>query len=357
MPLSSTRPSPGYGYVPLVEVWRGDTVESVHHGAIAVVDSAGRAIASVGDPASIVVLRSAAKPAQALPLLQSGAAGRFRFGDDEIAVMIGSHNGEPFHLAAVRSILGKIGLDESALRCGAHPPYHRPSARELRRAGAGPTALHNNCSGKHAGMLAQAVQMGAPVASYLEADHPVQVRIRRLVESLCGLEAGAAGLAIDGCSAPTFAVPLRGAALMYARLAAPDAMPPGYGEAARRAVAAMRRHPEMIAGTDRLCTALMRGGSNGLIAKIGAEGIYGLGYARDGNGYGVALKIADGDGVRGRFSAALEALRQLGVLAPEAAADLRARFVGEMRNHRDLLVGRVETVFDLAGASGRRSSR
>jgi L-asparaginase II len=342
--------------VPLVEVRRGDTVESVHYGAIAVVDDGGREIASVGDPASIVLLRSAAKPVQALPLLQSGGAERFGLRDDEIAVMIGSHNGEPIHVAAVRTILGRIGLDESALQCGAHPPYHRPAARALRRAGAEPTALHNNCSGKHAGMLAQAVQMGAPVASYLEADHPVQVRIRRLVESICGLEAGEARVAIDGCSAPTFAVPLRGAALMYARLVVPEAVTPGHGEAARRAVAAMRRHPEMVAGTDRLCTDLMRAGSHGLIAKIGAEGIYGLAFERDGRGYGVALKIADGDGVRGRFSAALEAVRRLGALAPEAAADLRARFVGEVRNHRGLIVGRVETVFDLAAPPVRRPS-
>ncbi|HEU4401813.1 MAG TPA: asparaginase [Candidatus Polarisedimenticolia bacterium] len=341
-----------HGYAPLVEVWRGDTVESVHYGAIALVDAQGHLVASIGAPDEVTFLRSAAKPAQILPLLASGVGDRFGFTDAEIAVMIGSHGGEPFHVDAVQSILGKIGLDETALQCGAHAPYHRPSARALRAAGASPTALHNNCSGKHAGMLALSVALGAPVATYVDPVHPVQVRIRAAVESLAGLGAGGARLAVDGCSAPTFAVPLRAAALLFARLVAPEGVGPEIAGAAQRAVAAMRRHPEMIAGTDRLCTALMREGGAGLIAKIGAEGIYGLGFARDGRGFGLALKIADGEGQRSRHTAAIEALRQVGVLSQAAAASLAARFVPEIRNHRGLLVGRVGTVFELETSLG-----
>ncbi|SRR5712692_4293909 len=353
------------GYVPLVEVWRGDTVESVHFGAIAVVDAAGRTIGAAGDPETVTFLRSAAKPAQVLPLLESGAAERFGFTDEEVAVMIGSHGGEPFHVKTVRSILSKIGLDEGALQCGAHAPSYRPAAQDLRRRGRVPTAIHNNCSGKHAGMLALAVHLGAPVATYLEASHPVQRRIRATVEALAGLEPGGTRTATDGCSAPNFAMPLGRAARMFARLVASartasgpraasvertaaDAAPADdLVAAARRAVEAMRRHPEMIAGTDRLCTTLMQTIGHALIAKIGAEGFYGLGYEHEGTGIGIALKIADGDGQRARFSAALETLRQLGLLDQEAAAALRSRFVGDIRNHRGLTVGRVETVFHL----------
>jgi L-asparaginase II len=299
----------------------------------------------VGEPTQPVVLRSTAKPAQVLPLIDSGGAERFRFSDEEIAVMIGSHGGEPFHVGAVRSILERIGLDERALQCGAHDPYHRPSARALRQSGQDPTALHNNCSGKHAGMLALAVHLGAPIERYLETGHPVQERIRARIESLAGLASGTAPLLIDGCSAPTFAMPLASLALLYARLAAPaaDADP-----SVRRAVAAMRGHPEMIAGTDRLCTALMRTGRCGLIAKIGAEGMYGLAWERGGTGYGLALKISDGEGQRSRHSVALEALRQLEVLSAEEASSVRAQFVDEVRNHRDLVVGSIRTTFRLA---------
>jgi len=349
VPASFSTPAPaGSGYAPLVEVSRGGLVESVHFGAIAAVDSRGRLIASAGDPGTLVVLRSTAKPAQVLPLLDSGAAERFRFSDAEVAVMAGSHGGEPFHVRAVLSILKKVGLDETALQCGAHPPYHRPSARALRRRGRKPTALHNNCSGKHAGMLALAVQLGAPIAAYLQPAHPVQASIRARLEALAGLDRGSVRMATDGCSAPTFAMPLRNLALLFARLVAGTDAAGGPDRSARRVVEAMRRHPEMVAGTDRLCTELMRAGHADLIAKIGAEGMYGLAFMQDGAGAGVALKIADGEGQRARFSAALEALRQLGVLAPDEAAALRARFVGELRNHGGLLVGEITTAFQLA---------
>lgn len=337
------------GYIPLVEVWRGDMVESVHFGAVAVVGAEGGVRKSVGDAETPIYLRSAAKPAQVLPLLASGAAGRFGFTDSEIAVMIGSHGGEAIHVDAVRSILGKIGLTEEALMCGTHSPYHKPTAAEMRRRGIAPTVLHNNCSGKHAGMLALAVHLGAPTGTYLDPAHPVQQRIRAVIESLAGLPPGGARLAIDGCSAPTFAVPLRGAALIFARLI--DALGDGAGgdlrAAMRPAVRAMRDHPEMIAGTDRLCTSLMRLGRHDLIAKIGAEGVYGLGYRRQGRGVGIALKIADGEGVRSRTTAAIEILRQLEVLAPEDARTLAEHFVGEIKNRRGLGVGRVAPAFVL----------
>jgi L-asparaginase II len=340
-------PAPDNAYVPLVAVRRGGLAESLHHGAVAVVDAAGAALASCGDPETPVFLRSAAKPAQVLPLLREGGAERFGLDDAALAVMIGSHNGEAIHVEAVRGILRAIGLDEGALQCGVHPPFHRGTARGLRERGLEPTMLHNNCSGKHAGMLALAVHLKSDVASYLEAGHPVQRRIRAAVESLCGLGPDAARTAVDGCSAPTFAVPLRAAALLYARLVEPDRAPPSLAAAARRAAQAMRLRPDLVAGEDRFCTVLMRLGSAGLIAKIGAEGIFGLAFERDGRGVGIALKIADGDGERARYTAVLEVLRQLEVLDAAAADRLAARFVEPIRSHRGLVVGEVRPVFSL----------
>jgi L-asparaginase II len=345
-----------HGYAPLVEVWRGETVESVHYGAIAVSDADGALIASVGDPQEVTFLRSAAKPIQALPLLEAGGAGRFGLTPEEIAVIAGSHGGEPFHLAAVRAILRKIGLDESALRCGAHAPSHRPAAVMLRRRNEEPSAIHHNCSGKHAGMLALAVLLGAPVDTYLDAGHPVQVLIRSAVESFAGLPPGGSRLAVDGCSAPTFAMPMASSARLYATLLAPQGPPERHRAAARSAVDAMRRHPEMVAGSDRLCTELMREAS-GLVAKIGAEGFYGLGWESRGRGIGVSLKISDGDPERARASAAIEALRQLGALPGAVAERLRTRFVPDPRNHRGLVVGQVKAVFDVGSPVDRPSGR
>lgn len=347
--MAETRTGTGMAgmYRPLVEIWRGDTLESVHAGAVAVADDSGAILFAHGDPAVVTFLRSAAKPAQVLPLFTSGAAERFGFTDAEIAVMIGSHGGEPFHVETVRSILAKIGLGPEALLCGAHAPYHRPTAQALRAAGEKPTALHNNCSGKHAGMLAQALALGAPTATYLEERHPVQARIRESIAALAGVRAESLRTAVDGCSAPTFALSLGAAATLYARLMSEAALPDDLRAPAAHAVAAMRRHPEMVAGTGRLCTEFMRAGSSGLIAKIGAEGFYGFGYVREGRGFGIALKIGDGEGERSRTSAAIATLERLELLATPLAASLFDTHVGPIRNHRGILVGRVVPVLDL----------
>ncbi|HEV8121010.1 MAG TPA: asparaginase [Candidatus Polarisedimenticolia bacterium] len=342
----------GEAFRPLVEVWRGDVVESLHFGAVVVAGADGCVTLAHGDPAAVTFLRSAAKPAQILPLLEAGGAERFGLTGAEIAVMIGSHNGEPVHVAAVESILHKIGCEPGALQCGAHPPFHRPSARALREAGAAPTALHNNCSGKHAGMLALARLLGAPIETYVEASHPVQVRILDTIASLSGLPPEAVRTAVDGCSAPTFAMPLGAAATLYARLVDRDVLPEGLRKAAALAVAAMHAHPEMVAGEDRLCTALMRRGREGLVAKIGAEGVYGFAFGAGAKGTGVALKIADGDDDRARPTAALATLTRLGVLAKGDFEDLRMAFAGPIKNRRHRVVGKVVPVLDLRSPSG-----
>ena len=326
----------------LVEVWRGARVESEHRGVIAVVDATGRMIAQAGDVNLVSYLRSSAKPFQLLPLIESGGADRFGFTDAELAVMAGSHAGEPRHVAAVQSILDKIGLSADALRCGIHVPFNAEAARSLKLAGREPTALHNNCSGKHAGMLAQAVDRGLSTDDYLDPQHPVQVTIRQRLAELGDLSPAEIGVGIDGCSVPCFALPLRAAALAFARLA--DARKNGLSRVAQ----AMITYPEMVAGEGRLDTDLMRAVPGRVISKGGAEGYHGLGVVvENGPALGVAIKIGDGDGKRGGHPVIIEVLRQLGVLDDEALAKLKDYHTWKITNHRGLAVGEVRTNFTL----------
>ncbi len=206
-----------FGTETLVEVWRGGRVESEHRGAIAVVDANGRVLAHSGDVLVTSYLRSSAKPFQLLPLIESGAADRFGFTDRELAVIAGSHSGEPRHLEAVQSILNKIGIGDEALQCGLHVPFNPEAAKALRVANQSASVLHNNCSGKHAGMLAQAVDRGLSTADYLDPQHPVQIGIRHRLAQLADLAFDDIGVGVDGCSAPCFALPLKHAALAFAR--------------------------------------------------------------------------------------------------------------------------------------------
>jgi L-asparaginase II len=326
----------------LVEAWRGSRVESEHRGAIAVADANGRLIAHTGDVGLISYLRSSAKPFQLLPLVESGAADRFGFTDAELAVMAGSHSGEPRHVAAVQSILDKIGLSEDALQCGSHVPFNASSAQALRAAGREPTALFNNCSGKHAGMLAQAIDRGLSTRDYLEPQHPVQVTIRQRLAELGGITFDEIGVGVDGCSAPCFALPLQAAALVFARLA--DARDDGL----RRVARVMMAYPEMVAGEGRLDTDLMRAAPGRVVSKGGAEGYHGMGILQPaGPALGIAIKIGDGDGRRGSHPVVIEVLRKLGVLDADGVAALRSYHTWPITNHRGLEVGHVRANFSL----------
>jgi L-asparaginase II len=326
----------------LVEVTRGGRMESEHRGAIAVVDAAGKLITHVGDVQLASYLRSSAKPFQLLPLVERGGADRFGLTSAELAVIAGSHSGEPRHVAAVQAILNKIGLNEDALQCGVHAPFNAESAKALRVAGREPTVLHNNCSGKHAGMLAQAVDRGLSPHDYLDPQHPVQVTIRQRFAELGGITFDEIGVGIDGCSAPCFAMPLRAAALACARLAE------GREDGLRRVARAMLDHPEMVAGEGRIDTDLMRAVPGRLLSKGGAEGYHGMGLIQpDGSAWGIAIKIADGDGKRGGHPVIIEVLRQLGVLDDEALLKLQSYRAWPVTNHRGLEVGEVRANFRL----------
>src|ERR1700730_14539405 len=206
---------------PLVEVTRGAIVESRHRGHVAAVDGEGQLVAYLGSPDTVTYLRSSAKPFQAIPLVASGAADRFGFTEKEIAIACASHNGEPIHTAAVLAILNKIGLKPEALKCGAHEPFSAAETRKLRARGEEPNVLHNNCSGKHAGMLALALHLGAPTESYDQLDNPIRVLIRDVVARFSGVSPDDIAIGIDGCGVPVFGMSVSAMARMYAHLVAP----------------------------------------------------------------------------------------------------------------------------------------
>jgi len=370
----------------MVEVMRGDWVESAHRGALAVVDMNGRLVASLGAPAQPVFVRSCAKPIQALALVCSGAADAFHVTEEELAVVCASHSGEPEHVRLVASLLAKAKLDVHHLQCGIHLPFDAPSRRALAATGTEPSALHNNCSGKHAGMLVTARHLGLPLDDYTDPEHAVQVAIRGLLAFLAGLEPGEINVAVDGCTAPTFQLPLRGFALAFARLAAvgegvplaqasatnppefeededPEGVAPGFDldaesafpvsirEGLERVWNAMRRHPVLIAGSrGRLCTDLMRCAASldvPLIAKSGAEGAYAMAVVKEGRAFGIALKVEDG-AQRARDAASLETLFQLDLLPEDAERMMAAYHRQVVLNHRDQPVGETRARFRLS---------
>ncbi|MBI3945070.1 MAG: asparaginase [Armatimonadetes bacterium] len=305
----------------VVEAWRGDVVESEHliHGAVCGTD--GEVLASWGDPFRVTYPRSSLKPLQAMAMVGLGAADAFGLSEREIAIACASHSGEPFHLEAARSLLSKVGLNEGSLRCGPHRPAYGPEADALVRSGCEALPIHNNCSGKHSGMLALARHLGAPLETYLDIAHPVQQEIIAHLSRLTGVPRESIRAGADGCGAPTFALPIAGAATAFARLAAADTGTPEGDAAARRITAAMMAHPELIAGTGRFDTALMRALTGSLFCKGGAEGFFCIGVPE--RKIGVALKVADGTG-RAREPAAVYILQELGVLPEPVPAALAA---------------------------------
>jgi L-asparaginase II len=252
---------------PLVVVKRGSITESRHRGHIVVVEPDGNIIASLGAPENVTYLRSSAKPFQALPLLVSGAADRFGFTDREVALACGSHNGESIHTELATSMLRKIGLGPEALHCGAHEPYGLEAALDLRMRGEQPNVLHNNCSGKHVGMLAVALHLNAPIENYESPENPVQKAIVDVVSQFSGVPVVDIAVAVDGCAAPVFGITVKAMALAYARLVSPSASFDNKTRAAcERIVRVMSAYPELIGGTsERLDTELMRAAPRRLV--------------------------------------------------------------------------------------------
>jgi len=278
----------------LVEVVRGVMVESRHCGAVAVADAAGRLAFAAGDVEQPVYPRSAVKALQALVLVESGAAERYGLSTQELALACASHNAEPGHVETAVSMLSRAGLDAASLKCGVHWPIHQPSAQALARAGGQASALHNNCSGKHAGFLCAACAMKTDTANYFAATHPVQREVRAALESLTGAALGEDVCAVDGCSVPTWAVPLGALARGFARFATGEGLSSVRAKAAKTLREACAEQPWHVAGTGRFCTELMRAFGSRAFVKTGAEGV--ACAALPELGLGVAVKSDDGAG-------------------------------------------------------------
>lgn len=329
-------------YEILTEVYRGKNIngalvepllESVHLGAVAVIDEEGKEIFSAGDIESEFYIRSAAKPFQLIPLLESGAVERFGFSDVELALMCASHNAEPVHIKTAVSILKKIGLEEHHLGCGSHWPMHIPTAEGMMFNHIPLNQLYNNCSGKHGGMLAYCVYHNLPVNTYLDFDHPLQVRIHTYIESLLGrkIKSGT-----DGCSAPVFVMKIREMAYLYAQLAA------GKTLSLAKAFRVMHEHPYMVGGDERFDTDLMQ--NSPVVAKIGAEGIECVAVpAINGTkAFGLTVKISDGN-FRALYPVVISLLDRYKILSPEQISALKKYYPSIVTNHMKKTVGFIKS--------------
>ena len=326
---------------------RGDLVESVHEVAACAVDARGRIVSSYGDVERSIYVRSAAKPFIAGAIVAGGAAERFAFDDRELATIAASHGGEPAHVVVVEGVLAKIGCSVADLQCGAHAPSYDPAARDLAAAGRPITAIHNNCSGKHAGILALCVHLGLDHRGYLAPDHPVQEYILSFCARMIDEKRRTLAIGVDGCGIPVFATPLRRAALAFARLATLEGIEERDARALERVRGAMAAEPWFVAGTGRLDTAIMEVAGGAIVCKAGAEGVHGS--ALLGTGIGVVCKVLDGSR-RAAGPAVISFLTELGGLGAAQSASLETFARREVRNVAGRVVGRIEALGPTAQA-------
>jgi len=327
--------------VPLLDTFRGGTLECRHFGAVAVTDSQGKTIAQAGDANWVTFTRSTLKALQALPFVRAGGPKQLGFSREQVAMMCSSHSGEPMHVEQVQGMLDKAGLSYKALQCGCHVPY-------FVEAGVGPAPevvdeRHHNCSGKHAGFLAHCVQQGWPTANYLAPAHPLQQAIRRDVARAVGLASDDLKLGIDGCSAPNFAMPLANLARGYARLAT-GAADPEFGESFAQLSDAMTSHPDLVSGTARSDLAFMRAGRGDWVTKAGADGVQAV--ASRSRKQAFAVKISDGNKIAIQ-AATVSVLDQLGWLDQRQKDELRPWRFEAIANTKGTQVGERKSVFKL----------
>ncbi len=342
----------------LVEVLRGRHVESRHCGAVAIVDADGGLHTALGDVDTPIFPRSAVKLLQALPLVESGAAERFGLSDAELALACASHNGEPLHVQTAAGLLAKLGLDASALECGTQWPGREPVLRGMWARGEQASALHNNCSGKHAGFVCAACQMALvsgrePAAfarGYVAADHPLMREVSAALAETTGTDLARAPQGIDGCSIPTFAIPLRALALAFARMGCGQGLPPVRAKAAQRLRAAVAAEPFMVGGTERFDTVVMQALGERLFCKVGAEGVYCAALPE--LGLGLAIKIDDGQ-VRGAETVMASVAEALLSLDSAQAQVLAGYSQLTLSNWRGIDVGSVRASALLRGINSK----
>lgn len=341
-------------HLPLYELTRGEIVESIHFGSIAVSDRHGRLVAWYGDPNSVTFLRSSAKPFQALPFIEAKGDQRYNLTSREIALLCASHSGTDVHIEQLCILQEKTGIRESNLCCGVHPPLDKTASFEMRKLDQPLTPNRHNCSGKHTGMLAYAAMQNWPTENYTDPNNPVQVNITQVFSEMCGVELSTIPTGIDGCSAPNFAVPRKNTALAYACLCDPGDFSASRMEACKIITSAMMDNPFMVGGPNRFDTLLMEATSGRIISKEGAEGYQAIGIMPGAMGagspaLGIALKITDGDLTnRARPAVALEVLSQLNALSP--AEMMKLSDFGpslSLKNYRDIETGVAQPVFKL----------
>jgi L-asparaginase II len=330
----------------LAEQTRGTFVENRHRGAFVIADAEGRIIASAGDIARPIFPRSAIKSMQALAMVSSGSLGKFELTDEELALACASHTGEDFHVAGVTEFLGHIGLSAADLECGAHQPTNAKARDTLRRAGMDPTPLHNNCSGKHSGMLSVAKALGVPTKDYVTLDHPVQKAVRAAIETVVGQTLSTDRCGIDGCSIPTWAAPLSSFAQGFAKMATGQGLPPEMGAAAKRIFDAATGHPHLVSGTGTLDTLVMQTFKGRVMQKGGAEGVQ-CGAIRD-KGWGYALKCDDGRMEASHVMVA-SLLRRFADPDAEQRAVLDRFAIQTIKNVRGTVVGEIRATAEIAG--------
>ena len=326
----------------IANVIRGETIESVHNGHICILDGEGHVVALFGDPTAVTYFRSAAKAFQFIPCITSGAADAFGFTEEEFALAVASHSGEQRHVGIVRSMLEKAGCAESDLQCGSHLPFNEGESKRMTAAGEEPSQLHNNCSGKHAAMLAFAKHIDGDPASYLSRDNRIQKRILKCVADFAEIPVESIATGTDGCAAPNFALPVSAMAKAFINLLRPVKFHESIRFACSRVVDAMLAYPELIGGSGRLDTMLMQAAPGRIISKVGADGVWLCGVLPCDawpTGLSIVLKVSDGDDHRARPAVAVEILRQLDVLS---SADLKDLSPMPIKNRKGEVVGRVE---------------
>ncbi|MDF0726534.1 asparaginase [Cytobacillus sp. S13-E01] len=328
----------------LVNVVRGNHIESIHKGHIAVVDAKGTLLYGVGNPNAKVYARSSMKPIQAIPVVETGAADYYEFSAADLSLCCASHNGEVMHTDRVLSILKRVELADTALQCGTHIPRWQDTYKQLILAGQEVTPLYNNCSGKHTGMLATAKYMNEPIETYYALNHPVQQRILKSVSEICEFPSDEIEIGIDGCGVPVHGLPLQSLAYGYARMASSEKLGETRGKAVKRITNAMTSAPEMVGGTNRFCTDFMKVGKGRFFAKAGAEAVYCIGDNE--TGIGVAIKIEDGNG-RAMYPVAVEVLHQLKLIDQVQTKELMDYYHPKLRNARNEVIGELVANFRL----------
>ena len=336
----------------IAETTRGGITESVHHGIVVAVDARGDVVASDGDPEQVIFFRSSAKPFQAIPVIESGAADAFGLTPAELALCCASHEASPAHQRQVAVMLAKFGMSPADLQCGCPLPMDEAEAARVLLGETARSPLQCDCSGKHAGMLATVAHEGLSRHDYLEPDHPLQRRILTIMAEVLRMPEAAIALGTDGCSLPTFGGPVRAFATAFAALAAPELVPAGSGRehagALNRLRAAMTAHPENVAGHGQFVTDLMALSEGRIVAKSGAEGLICLGVPE--RGLGIAIRVLDGT-FRVHPDVTVAALAQLDILDAATHDAILARHSPELRNHNGRLVGEIRPAFRLEQAA------